>query len=245
MSEYIEGVGEVQAPRTFNERFANFWYHYKWHSIVSLILVFAITVCSLQFCKKEDYDIHILYAGGYVVGKTAPEGAEAEIVKVISSLKRVSNDYDGNGSLKVNFTNYYFLSASEQQAAGANIDYSFLSNDKKSLESALEFSEFYLCFISPAVYEQYNEHGEIDMFISLDEYKSIADESAFYAYNALKLSATDFYKMPGISALPADTLICIKTPSVLASKSDEHNEYIARARETLKNILNYKVQVTE
>ena len=242
MSEYIEGVGEVETPKSLKDRAANFWYHYKWHSILALILIFAITVCSLQFCKKEDYDIHILYAGGYVVGKTAPEGSEAEIVKVLSALKRVSSDYDGDQNHRVNFTNYYFLSASEQQALGSNIDYAFLTNDKKSLESALEFSEFYLCFISPAVYEQYNEHGEIDMFISLNEYKSIADESSFYAYNALKLSSTDFYKMPGISSLPEDTLICIKTPSVLASKSDEHNEYITRARETLKNILNYKLQ---
>lgn len=241
MSEYIEGVGEVASPRSFKERAANFWYHYKWHSVVCLVLIFAITVCSLQFCKKEDYDMHILYAGSHVVGKTAPEGSEAEVVKVISSLKRVAKDYDADGKLRVNFTNYYFLSASEQQAAGADLDYAFLSNDKKSLESALEFSEYYLCFISPAVYEQYNEHGEIDMFISLEEYKDTIPETSFYAYNAIRLGECDFYKMPGICELPSDTLICIKTPSILASKSDEHEEYISRARDSLGVILNYRV----
>jgi hypothetical protein len=244
MSEYIEGVGEVMTPRTFKERAANFWYHYKWHSIVSLILVFAITVCMLQFCKKENYDIHILYAGDHVVGKTLNESGEAEIQKSVSSFKKITKDYDDDGKIKVNFTNYYFLSADEQQQLGSNVDYAFLTNDKKSLESALEFSEYYLCFISPAVYEAYNEHGEIDMFISLDEYKADISESSFYAYNAIKLSDTDFYKMPGISSLPSDTLICIKTPSVLASKSDKHNECISRAKETLKIILNYTVQAT-
>ena len=242
MSKYIEGVGEVQTPTGFKERATNFWFHYKWHSIVSLILVFVTIVCSLQFCTKQDYDIHVMYAGCHVVGKTAPEGSDAEVVKIISSLKRVSKDHDGDGSLNINFTNYYFLSQEEQQAAGTNVDYAFLSNDKKSLEGALSFSEYYLCLISPSVYETYNENGEIDMFISLDEYKSKISESAFYAYNAIKLAETDFYKMPGISELPADTLICIKTPSVLSSKSEEHQEYISRARETLENIINYKVQ---
>ena len=125
------------------------------------------------------------------------------------------------------------------QAAGSGIDYSFLSNDKKSLEGTLEFSEYYLCFISPAVYEAYNENGEIDMFMPLDDFKELADDDAFYAENAIKLSHTDFYKMPGISALPKDTLICIKTPSVLASKSKEHEDYLLRARQTLDKILNY------
>ena len=111
MSEYIEGVGEVQAPRGFKERAVNFWYHYKWHSVTSLILVFAITVCMLQFCKKEDYDIHILYIGNHVVGKTLNESGEAEIQKSLSSFKKITKDYDDDGKIKVNFTNYYFLSA--------------------------------------------------------------------------------------------------------------------------------------
>ena len=73
--------------------------------------------------------------------------------------------------------------------------------------------------ISPAVYEAYNERGEIDMFMSLDEFRSIAADDAFYSENAIKLSSTDFYKLPGIKTMPADTLICIKMPSILTSKS--------------------------
>ena len=237
MKEYIEGIGEVEAPRGFKERAANFWYHYKWHSVVALVLVFAVLICSLQFCKKEDYDIHVLYAGPYVVGKTVSDGSEAEVEKVISSLNRVANDFDTDGSVKVNFTNYLYMSAEEMQAACSNVDYSFLSNDKKSLEGSLDYSEYYLCFISPAVYEAYNEMGDIDMFMPLDEYSSYVSEEAYYASNAIKLSKTEFYKMPGISALPDDTLLCVKTPSVLASKSKEHEDYLSRAKETLKNIL--------
>lgn len=238
MKEYIEGVGEVEVPKSFKDKAANFWYHYKWHSIIALILVFAIIICSLQFCKKEEYDIHILYAGPYVIGKTASDGNEAEVVKVISSLERVAKDFDSDNSLNVNFTNYLYMSSEEIEESGKDVDYSFLNNDKKSLEGTFEFSEYYLCFISLSVYEMYNNAGEDgSLFVSLDEFSAYVTEDAYYANNAIKLSKTSFYNMPGINALPEDTLICIKTPSVLASKSKDHKEHLSRAKETLKNIL--------
>ena len=240
MNKYIEGVGEVSVPTGAKERLTNFWYHYKWHSIVAVILIFTILICTLQLCQKQEYDMHIMYAGGYVVNKTASEGSEADIVKVISSLKKVADDFDGDGSVSVNFTNYFYMSTEEIEATGTSVDYSFLSTDKKALEGALEYSEYYLCFISPAVYEAYNERGEIDMFMSLDEFRSIAADDAFYSENAIKLSSTDFYKLPGIKTMPADTLICIKTPSILTSKSKEHAEYVSRAREAMRNILSLK-----
>ena len=238
MKKYIEGVGEVEAPKTFKERLKNFWYHYKWHSVVSLILVFALTVCMLQFCKKEEYDVHILYAGPYVIGKTVTESGEAEIETAISSFKRVVDDFNSDKKIKINLSNYLYMSAEESEAAGPNVDYSFLNNDKKSLEGALEFSEYYLCFISPSVYEAYKGSGEGgSLFINLEEFASYVSPDAFYAPNAIKLSSTGFYNLPGISSLPEDTLICIKMPSAIAAKSKEHQKHLSNAKEILKNIL--------
>ena len=234
MSEYIEGVGEVESPRGFKERAANFWYHYKWHSIIALVLVFALVICLLQFCKKEEYDIHIMYAGPYVVQKTVPEGGEAEIETVLSSLKRVSEDFNSDGKKTINFANYLYMSAAETESAGTNVDYAYLNSDKKALEGAFEFSEYYLCLISPSVYEAYKGTGEGgSLFINLDEFATYVPSDAYYAPNAIKLSSTGFYNLPGISSLPEDTLICIKMPSVLAAKSKEHKKYLSNAKEVL------------
>ena len=239
MSEYIEGVGEVETPKSLKDRAVNFWYHYKWHSVISLILVLVLIVCSFQFCKKESYDIHVMYAGPYVVGKTASDGNEAEIVKVLSSLKKVTKYFDGDENVRVNFTNFLYMSAEEIENNDSDVDYAFISSDKKSLEAALEYSEYYLCFISPSVYEEYNEMGDIDMFMPLNEYSEYVSADAFYSDNAIKLSELPFKNLPGISALPDDTLVCIKTPSVLASKSKDHMECLSRAEETLINILKF------
>ena len=48
MSKNIEGVGEVTTPATPKEKLQNFWYHYKWHSLVAVFLVIAILICSLM-----------------------------------------------------------------------------------------------------------------------------------------------------------------------------------------------------
>lgn len=107
MNKNIEGVGEVTPPSTLKEKIQNFWYHYKWHSIVSIFLVAVVLVCTLQLCSKTEYDSYILYAGSKNIGRTAEDGDVAEIVTVISSLKRIAEDYDENGEISINFLNYY------------------------------------------------------------------------------------------------------------------------------------------
>lgn len=239
MNKNIEGVGEVQTPATFKEKIQNFWYHYKWHSLIAVILIVTILVCSLQFCAKESYDAYILYAGGKSIGRTAEDGDVAEIVTVISSLKRIAEDFDENGDVSVNFTNYYYLSADE--AALGSVDEILLASDKSSLSSVLQHSEYYLCFISPAVYEQYHKVDDAELFVELDEYKASHPELEYYASNAILLSSTDAYKLPGLSALPSDTLICVRRPSVLGAKSKDHTKYFEDAKKMLENILKLQI----
>lgn len=240
MSKNISGVGEVETPSTLKEKLQNFWYHYKWHSIVALFLVVAILVCSLQFCAKEKYDAHIAYIGSKQIGRTTENGDISEIEKVISSLKRLARDFDENGEIAISFTNYYFLSTDEEKNT-SDVNDALLASDRKSISSLLEHSEYYLLFISPAVYEQYNNVSDYGLFISLDEYKAKNPSLRYYKDNAIYLSSLDAYKLPGLSSLPEDTLVCLRNPSVLAAKSKEHTEYLENAREILENIIELKI----
>ena len=52
----------------------NFWYHYKWHSLIAAFLIFTVTVCTVQMCRKESYDMHILYAGGHSFQRNSEDG---------------------------------------------------------------------------------------------------------------------------------------------------------------------------
>ena len=241
MKKTIEGVGEVITPGTFKEKIQNFIYHYKWHSIVAVALIIAITICSLQFCTRENYDAYVLYAGSRNIGRTSKDGDVAEIATVISSLKRVSDDFDQSGDVSINFTNYYYLSDKEA-ASLDDVNETLLASDRSSLSSVLEHSEYYLCFISKAVYDEYHAVGSTERFILLDEYKDTYPELEYYTDSAIYLSSTAAYKLPGLASLPEDTLICIRHPSVLAAKSDEHVMHFNNAKKMLEKILDLKIK---
>ncbi len=246
MKRTIEGVGEVAVPRTFKEKLSNFWYHYKWHSIISVFVVIALVICSLQFCTKTDYDMHILYAGGKTVSRTvSSETGEAEIETLLSSLGRVADDCDGDGEVRLTLGSYYYLSSAEiakKEADGEEISYTLLNEDADALESVLGHSEYYLCFISSAVYETYRgEDG--GNFISLSRYKEIDPSVEFYAGSGecaiLLSSLTDFYSLPGICDLPEDTLICIRSIGYLSRNDKKHKEHQANAISALENIVKF------
>ena len=240
MKKNLEGVGEVSVPSTFKEKLQNFWYHYKLHAIALVLVVAIIIVCVTQLMGKEIYDSYILYAGSKNIGRTSQDGDVAEIVTVISSLKKISKDYDENGEVSINFTNYYYMSADEMSKA-TDVNDALLASDKKALASTLEHSEYYLIFISMAVYEQYKDVADGTMFIPLGDFIGEDDTIELYSDNAILLSSTDYYSLPGISALPSDTLVCIRRPSMLATKSEEHMTLFENAKEMLSAIINYKL----
>ena len=104
-----------------------------------------------------------------------------------------------------------------------------------------EHSEYYLVFISPAVYNQHNKVGDLELFIPLKDYATYNESAEFYADNAIYLSSLDAYKLPGLSTLPEDTLICIRYPSSIAGKAKDHQAHFANAKKILINILDLKI----
>ena len=236
MNKNIDGVGEVAVPSTLKEKVQNFLYHYKWHTAIAVLLIIAILICSLQFCSKTEYDAYILYAGSKNIGRTTKDGDVAEIATIISSLKRITDDFDGNGEISLNFTNYYYLSADQRNELD-DLNEALLTSDQKSISSVLEHSEYYLCFISTAVYEKYHKVGDEELFISLSDYTATSSDIELYSDSAILLSSTEAAKLPGLSSLPEDTLICIRRPSVLGGKSKDHLEHLENAKKMLENIL--------
>ena len=236
MNKNIEGVGEVMTPSTLKEKIQNFWYHYKWHSVAALVVVLVVVVCVLQFCQREEYDAYILYAGSYNIGRTAEDGDVPEIVDITSSLKKIAEDFDGNGEININFNNYYYLS-NDEASERDDVNSGLLASDTKALSSVLEHSEYYLLFISKAVYENYHKVGDDDLFVDLTSYASYNPDAKFYAPNAILLSSIDASKRAGLSSLSEDTLICIRFPSILGGKSKEHQAYFENAKQMLINLL--------
>ena len=60
-NEKIDISPNVKIP--VSKKFENFWYYYKWHTIIGIALVAVVVVLIVQLFTKPSYDVNIVYAG--------------------------------------------------------------------------------------------------------------------------------------------------------------------------------------
>ena len=243
---YTQDSGRpVQKKMNLREWLDNFWYHYKWHSLVALFLVFAITVCSLQMCQKTSYDVHVMYAGSYEIERTSESGTP-EYEAFISSLSRVSDDFDESGHVTVNLRDLFLLSSKEIEEVEKDkeheVNYVLINQNIQIFKDNMAMSDYYVCFISKALYDEYKLYGNETMFAPLAPYVSKDTKIEYYDTGAVLLSSTGFSTLPGIRNLPDDTVVCLRRVSAVAEHLNKKQtaEQFARAEKVIEKILNYK-----
>ena len=230
----------------FREKVENFWYHYKWHTIIAIFLIIAVTVSTLQMCAKVDFDTYIMYAGAEEIDRKSEDGDVSEYTAVLSSLKRVVSDYNEDKEITVSFKNLFVPSEEELEQIlaefpNAQINYSLLEEDNRILLENMRYSDYYICFISKSVYEKYKTMDGVEIFAPLSQYVDADNVPEYYSESAILLSSVGFYSLPGISDLPADTLICLRRVSAFASKTNgkRAKSEFKNAEEIITKILNY------
>ena len=243
--ESIEKDEKIKAP--FLKRLENFWYHYKWHSIVALFLAITVTVCALQLGTKDSYDVHIMYAGGKSITHTTDDQSEYTLIS--SALKRVTTDFDGDGLKTPSFLNLYVPSPAEieqlREEGKADMLAKLIQSDGETLENNMIFSsEFYICFLSESVFMKYDKDQTVDPstvtypFVSISDYADPNESYEYASERGIYLRSTGFYSLPGIKDLPEDTVICMRVRStVFASKDGER--LFKNSEQVLRDILAY------
>lgn len=240
---------DVEMKSPLVSKLENFWYYYKWHTIVVLFLVFTIVICSLQMCGRIDVDSYILYAGGKTVSRTASGGDRAEYARVVDAFKKVSPDFDGDGECAVSLSTLFQLSPEEiaeieAREDGSEVNYALLSEDTEALRDRMYLGEYYVCLFSPYVYECYREVDGVSLFVAAAGFAPEENELEYYSDYAVKLSSTPFYKNnPAIrDVFPADTLVCLRIKSAVSSAlgGSANDENYRRAEIVFTNILGGK-----
>ena len=248
MEEKHEG-GDIAIRSPFLEKFENFWYHYKWHSLIAFFLVLTFTVCTLQMCSRSDYDLHVLYAGQSDVRQTASEGLSEHRV-LLSTLKLVAEDYDEDGKQLLNLLTLFLPSEEEIEQINARLEAEdegyevqtqLVMQNADQMEQLMLLSDYYLCFLSEENYLAYRGRTE-DFFVSLSPYVGDADVRYYEgSTNAVYLRSTAFGNLPGFDGLADDTLICLRSVSEVAKRADRKGseKNFQRAEKTLENIFAY------
>ena len=239
--------GDIPAPVSikFSEKFENFWYHYKWHTIFTAIALVIVMICTMQMCNKESYDLYIMYAGSHEIKKTASDGDIPAYSSTVSSFKRITEDFDGDGAVNVSLKDLFVLTADEIKEVEANkeleVNYTLISDNYQILKDTVVYSDYYLCFLSASVYEEFKMIDGVAIFTDLTKY--VQDDSGVVMHDssAIYLSSTEFHTLPGISDLPRDTVICVRSVSPMASHWDKDGsqEGFECAIAALKKILAY------
>ncbi len=77
---------KFKKPVGVKNKLDNYWYHYKWHTLIGLFFVITVLVCTVQCATKEKPDIQaILYVDKSVADLTA-SALEDEIEKYMTDL---------------------------------------------------------------------------------------------------------------------------------------------------------------
>lgn len=104
-------------PKGFREWIENYWYHYKWPTIIAAVLVLAIAVSTAQCAAKPSYDYDV------VLAMQSVELASAQVTALENELSKYGSDQNGDGKVLVRVvdcsynknTTFYSMALSKRQ----------------------------------------------------------------------------------------------------------------------------------
>lgn len=233
---------DIKIKSPLMTKLENFWYHYKWHSIVAVFLVVCITVCSLQMCTKKKIDFLVLYASGTEISRKSVDGDVPAYNKVSDVLAAYADDLDGDGDRNLVLTTHFVPSPEEiaeiEGTPGKEVNYSLVSSDSTALNQRMGIGDYYLSIISPYVFENYGKKGDVCVFEPIAQYAPAENELEYYNEYAIKLSSTALYKNNPViqEYMPEDTLIAIQIKRVVGVGNDSAEKH-AHAEAVLRKIL--------
>ncbi|MGN1095334.1 MAG: hypothetical protein ACI4QR_02990, partial [Eubacteriales bacterium] len=88
----------------------NYWYHYKWPTIISVFFIVVFGICISQIVTRENYDIYIRYVGNAEITGTQYNDME-------SAIEKLSGDKNGDGKSSVNFARIAYISNKDDEYA--------------------------------------------------------------------------------------------------------------------------------
>ena len=247
MDERNEKIGaDAKMYIRTSEKLENFWYHYKWHTIVAVFVLVVGVILTLQLCTKVDYDMHVIYAGEKIIKNTSLSGdGKSEYFDFVSVLGSIGNDENNDGNVNVNLQNIYILSEKELDEACEGISDSMQKASLESemrenydlLYSSIMYGDYYLCFLSEDVFFDYEERLDASIFAPISGYTADGGEYSYAGERGIYISSLGIYESTALSMLPPDTVVCIRLPGVLGGRDD--GKAYAAAENMLKKILAY------
>lgn len=201
----------IQVQSKFLKWLDNYWYHYKWHTILIGFFAFVMIVCFVQCSTAEDHDVTVCFSGNEIF----LENEYAEIKKVLGDVCPFDANQDGDNTaafktisafsgeqLEAQFT-YYYEETDEWKLDkdGMNLYRSTNVENIDNVRSYVMTGDCAIWFVSPFIYEEC--------------FKELITET-------VKLSETVLYRdYDVIKLMPEDTLVVLLRPVMGAYSKDQ------------------------
>lgn len=199
----------------------NYWYHYKWHTIIigffALMILFTLRQCA----NDATHDTVVAYCGPTEFMSEQTEGMRDALEAVLPE------DFDGDGQKYVEIVRYLYYSEQEIEAKKELYDDQWtiapayvnqqLADFRDFVHLSIAANECSIYFISPSVYAFFTTNPFRPLADVLDTVPNSAHDA-----HTVRLGDTALYKndIRLQQILPADTLVCL-----LASNRPNDQDY--------------------
>ncbi len=196
----------------------NYWYHYKWHTIVVSFFALLFLFIFIQCQNTRPNDTVVTYCGPInFLSEEKTEGVRDVFQHVMPE------DFDGNGDKYVEFVRYQVYSEQELQAdleqndGHSSINLAYNNQQVKAFNDFMMTGESSVYLLSPYMYEYILPRGNLQ---KLSEVLEHIPSSAYDEY-AVRLGDTPLYAQESaLQILPEDTLVCLTVPYAIGSSSN-------------------------
>ena len=239
-NEKIDISPNVKIP--VSKKFENFWYYYKWHTIIGIALVAVVVVLIVQLFTKPSYDVNIVYAGEKSISISSSTGdGVTELSLITKAIESVAKDYNNDGKVRFSLRNLHILSAAELNEITD-------SNKKITLESSTQsarqelrdifYTDNFVFLLSDDIFKEYDSSGEDSVFADISEYCKDGKSYEFASEGGIYISSLPIYESSDLSLLPPDTVLCLRLPGVFKGRGSD--EAYKAAEELVRALLSFE-----
>ena len=240
--------GEIKATGKIIKWLDNFWYHYKWPTIIITFFVVVGIVCTVQVATSDKEDILIVYGGP----NSYTQEEKAALIDVFSNI--LPKDINGDGKKLAALSTYQIFSEEQIKAMEAETDSegrhapkvnkSYNSSQYETYNQQNLSGSTSICFVDPWLYEQINSETKATHLCPLNDEllfgSGVKVKGAIDEY-AVRLGDTDIYKdYEALQKMPADTVVFLWNPfgteNIFGKSDDEVNQF---ERDTFVAIVGY------
>ena len=205
---------EISTKGNFLKWLDNYWYHYKWHTIIVGVVAVILAVCLWQMGSTKKHDTVIVYAGPMCLTTN-------ETIQLQEALSGILiSDRDNNGEKNAAMSMYHIYSEEQIKAVELETDSSGNilnpinrtrnSSQFESYNTYCQSGQSSVCLLDPYLYEMIPEEYLYPLNkLFGDDLPEGAMEDGF----GVRLGDTALYKEYSIvRCLPADTIVCLRSP---------------------------------